>query len=83
MSLLQIMFLGQVITKNNTIETLDFINVTSDTAVSDNATIYTLVIGKQLAETLYGKENVHILDKTILHGGLMQKMKSIRNMMRE
>lgn len=65
MSLLQIMFLGQVITKNKAIETIDFINVISDTAASDNPSIYTLVIGKQLAEGLYGKENVHILDKKI------------------
>lgn len=64
MSLLQIMFLGQVITKNKTFESLDFINVTSDKVTGDKP-IYTLVIGKKLAETLYGKENVHILDKRI------------------
>lgn len=64
MSLLQIMFLGQVITKNKAFESLDFINVTSDKVTGDKP-IYTLVIGKKLAETLYGKENVHILDKRI------------------
>lgn len=58
------MYIGRIITKNKNFDTLDFVDITSDTTKIDN-TIPTLIIGRQTAETLYGGENIHVLDKKV------------------
>lgn len=55
---------GRIITNSKSIETLEIVQVTDDATTIDTKTT-TLIVGKQLAEQLYGKENVHVLDKTI------------------
>ena len=58
------MYIGRIITKVKNFDTLDFVEITNDTTKIDN-TIPTLIIGKQTVESLYGKENVHVLDKKV------------------
>lgn len=58
------MYIGRIITKNKNFDTLDFVDITSDATKIDN-TIPTLIIGRQTAETLYGSENIHVLDKKV------------------
>lgn len=57
------MFLGRIITKNKTFKPLDFIEKTSELVV-DN-TIPTLIIGRDNAEEIYGKEKIRVLNKQI------------------
>jgi hypothetical protein len=49
------MNIGRIITKNKNIDTLDFVDVTSDISSIDNF-VPTLIIGKKQAEEIYGKE---------------------------
>ena len=58
------MYIGRIITKSKNFDTLDFVDITSDTTKIDN-TIPTLIVGRQTAETLYGRENIHVLDKKV------------------
>jgi len=58
------MYIGRIITKGKNLETLDFVDITQQLDMTDK-TIPTLIIGKQNAEKIYGKENVHVLDKKI------------------
>lgn len=58
------MNIGRIITKNKNIDTLDFVDVTSDISSIDNF-IPTLIIGKKQAEEIYGKDKVKVLDKKI------------------
>ena len=46
------------------IDTIDFVEKTNKTDSID-ASIPTLIIGKELAETICGSENIHVLDKKI------------------
>ena len=58
------MYIGRIITKGKNLETLDFVEVTTKFEKGDNS-IPTLIIGKENAEKIYGKENIHVLDKKI------------------
>lgn len=60
------MNIGRIISKNQNIETLDFVDVTDNHGSIDNF-IPTLIIGKKKAEEIYGKEKVKVLDKRITH----------------
>jgi hypothetical protein len=57
-------YLANIITTNNKLSTIDFVNKTSNVD-RVNFTLPTLVIGKELAEGIFGKENIHILNKQI------------------
>ena len=59
------MYLGRIITKSKNVETVDFVDVTSDKALAINCTIPTLVVGKKNIQEIVGAENVHYLDKNI------------------
>ena len=58
------MYIGRIITKAKNLETVDFVDITQQLDITDKTTP-TLIIGKQNAEKIYGKENVHVLDKKI------------------
>ena len=58
------MYIGRIITKGKNLETVDFVDITQQLNITDK-TVPTLIIGKQNAEKIYGKENVHVLDKKI------------------
>ena len=58
------MYIGRIITKCKNLETVDFVDITQQLDVTDR-TVPTLIIGKQNAEKICGKENVHVLDKKI------------------
>lgn len=58
------MYIGRIITKSKNIETIDFVDITQNFNKEDNS-IPTLIIGKKNAEEIYGKENIHVLDKKI------------------
>lgn len=58
------MYIGRIVTKSNNVETLDFVDITPNVE-SITPDIPTLIIGKQVAEKIYGKDNVHVLDKKI------------------
>ncbi len=60
------MNIGRIISKNQNIETLDFVDVTDNHGSIDNF-VPTLIIGKKKAEEIYGKEKVKVLDKRITH----------------
>lgn len=57
------MYLGRIITKSKNFESLDFIEKTSSREI-DNS-VPTLIIGRAVAEEIYGKDKVKILDKQI------------------
>lgn len=59
------MFLGRIITKSKNIDTIEFVDVTSDKELAKNPSIPTLVIGKKNIEDIAGKENVHYLNKKV------------------
>lgn len=60
------MYLGRIITKSKTVDTIDFVDITSDKSlVTQNCDIPTLVIGKKNAEEIFGSENIHFLDRKI------------------
>lgn len=58
-------YIGRIITKSKTVETIDFVEITNDVTFANNPDIPTLIIGKKTAEEIVGKENVHFLDKKI------------------
>lgn len=58
------MYIGKIITKSKNLDTIDFVEITSKYEMSDN-TLPTLIIGKENAEKIYGKEKIHVLDKKI------------------
>lgn len=58
------MNIGRIITKNKNIDTLDFVDVTENFGSVDNF-VPTLIIGKQNAENIFGKEKIRVLDKNI------------------
>lgn len=56
--------IARIITNSKMKGIVEFIEVTNDvTKVND--TIPTLIVGKKNAESLFGRENVHVLDKKI------------------
>lgn len=56
--------IARIITNSKMKDIVEFIEVTNDvTKVND--TIPTLIVGKKNAESLFGRENVHVLDKKI------------------
>ena len=57
-------FLGRIITDSPNITTYFYIDKTKDTSCIDNS-IPTLIVGKKLAESIYGKDKIHILDRKI------------------
>lgn len=59
------MFLGRIITSSKNLQTIDFIDKTSSVSNIDPS-IPTLIIGKEKAKEIYGKDKVHILDKEII-----------------
>lgn len=58
------MYIGRIVTKSKNIETIDFVDITQNFNKENNS-IPTLIIGKKNAEEIYGKENIHVLDKKI------------------
>ena len=58
------MYIGRIISNKENIDTLDFVDVTKNIGSIDNF-IPTLIIGKNKAEEIYGKENIKVLDKKI------------------
>lgn len=59
------MFLGRVITTSKNIKLLDFIEKTDDLTKADG-TLPTLIVGKAKAIEIFGKENVHILNRKLM-----------------
>ena len=59
------MYLGRIITKSKTVETVDFVDITSDKTLAIDCSIPTLVIGKKNIQDIVGVDNVHFLDKHI------------------
>lgn len=64
MSIIYMEYLGRVITNGRKINTIDFVDKTSKYDSIDTS-IPTLIIGKALAEKIYGKDKIHILTKKI------------------
>lgn len=58
------MSLGRIISKNQNIDTLDFVDVTDNYGSIDNF-VPTLIIGKKKAEEIFGKDKVKVLNKRI------------------
>lgn len=58
------MYIGRIITNMRKVDTIDFVEKSSKTDSIDTS-IPTLIIGKELAESVCGKENIHVLDKKI------------------
>lgn len=57
-------YIGNIITKSKNINTFELVNIVRNNN-NLNTTVPNLVIGKELAETLYGKDKVKVLDKKI------------------
>lgn len=58
------MYIARVITNMRKIDTIDLVEKTNKVD-SINESVPTLIIGKELAESICGKENIHLLDKKI------------------
>ena len=58
------MFLGRIITGSKTITVPNFIEVTPDEKKYDSS-VPTLVIGRKRSESVFGKENLKVLDKRV------------------
>lgn len=58
------MYLGRIVTKSKRLEVIDVVEKTESTDNIDG-NIPTLIIGKKVAENLFGKDRVKILDKKI------------------
>ena len=58
-------YLGRIICKDNGNEKFPFIEIINTFNNENSITIPTLIIGKKNAEKLFGKENIHVLDKKI------------------
>jgi hypothetical protein len=58
------MYIGRIITNMRKIDTIDFVEKTNKVDSIDDS-IPTLIIGKELAESICGKENIRILNKKI------------------
>lgn len=56
--------LGRIITKSKNVDVVEFIEVTDDVNKIDGK-IPTLIIGRSFAESIYGKDMIHLLDKKI------------------
>ena len=56
------MFIGQVVTKSKTLPIVDYVRTIAD--YEDNG-MPTLIIGKSKAESIFGKDQVKVLDKKI------------------
>ena len=62
------MFIGRIITKSKNVDTIDFVDITSDKSSvngKDGCSIPTLVIGKKNIIDIVGENNVHYLDKKV------------------
>lgn len=62
------MFIGRIITKSKNVDTIDFVDITSDKSSvngKDGCSIPTLVIGKKNIIDIVGEDNVHYLDKKV------------------
>lgn len=58
------MYIAKIITNMRKIDTIDFVERTNKVDSIDES-VPTLIIGKELAESICGKENIHVLDKKI------------------
>ena len=58
------MVIGRIITNDKKLRVLDFVEKVNVIAKYDDK-IPTLIIGKDIAEELYGKENIKVLNKQI------------------
>lgn len=58
------MYIGRIITNAKKIDSFEFIDKTNDTSKIDS-TIPTLIVGKSLAESVFGKDKVKILDRQL------------------
>lgn len=58
------MYIAKIITNMRKIDTIDLVEITNRVDGIDEF-IPTLIVGKELAESICGKENIHVLDKKI------------------
>lgn len=58
------MYIARIITNMRKIDTIDLVERTNKVDDIDE-NIPTLIVGKELAESICGKENIHVLDKKI------------------
>ena len=58
------MIIGRIITDSKRIKTLEFVEKTDKISVHDDK-IPTLIVGKTIAEELYGKDNIKVFNKQI------------------
>ena len=58
------MYIGRIITNAKKIDSFEFIDKTNDISKIDS-TIPTLIVGKSLAESMFGKDKVKILDRQL------------------
>ena len=60
-------YLGRIITNSKTVDTLDYVEKTNSVAKIDYETP-TLIVGKDLAISIFGKENIKVRNKEIKKG---------------
>lgn len=70
------MFLGRVITKSKKVPVVDFVEVTTQKVLTND--VPTLVIGKSVADEIFGAENVKVLDKNISENVMWTFLKTER-----
>ena len=70
------MYLGRVITKSKKVPVVDFVELTPQREVLDG--FPTLIIGKDVAEEMFGSENVKVLDKNISENVMWTFLKTER-----
>lgn len=70
------MFLGRVITKSKKVPVVDFVEVTTQKVLTND--VPTLVIGKSVADEIFGSENVKVLDKNISENVMWTFLKTER-----
>ena len=58
------MYIAKIITNMRNVDTIDLVEITNRVDGIDES-VPTLIVGKELAESICGKENIHVLDKKI------------------
>ena len=58
------MIIGRIITNDKRLKTLEFVEKTDKVSIH-NDRIPTLIVGKSVAEGLYGKDNIKVFNKQI------------------
>lgn len=57
-------YIGRIISRSKNIETIDFVDITNSYDSIDY-NVPTLIVGKEFAEEIFGKEKIKVLDKKI------------------